>query len=566
MKFDSAEKIQTMTLIREWLVAMALCLCTSTIIVFPFFWRGASSGHDFEFHAASWMDVATQWREGIFYPHWTKWTNHGFGEPRFIFYPPFSWTAGAALSFVMRWKYVPIALAILSQTIAGLAAFALIRRMTSYWYAIFGALCYAANPNALLMIYMRSDYAELLACAFFPLAMLGALQLAGLLKTPGRLQHGSAILLALSYAAVWLSNAPAGVIISYTAAGLFFWAAWTQRNWRILVRGGAGLALGMGLAAFYLAPAAYEQKWVNIGQALSVGLLPAENFLFTKSADVEHTTFNFIASTIALALMLVCGLAAGSIRANRSEGLAAPKCWPALTLMAAGAAVLMFRVTLLLWEHLPKLRFVQFPWRFMSILAMTGACLVAGAAAKRFALLWMAAMLALISVTGVYLERHTWWDPDDLTTMKEAIDEGQGFDGTDEYDPKGDDHSNLPVKAPLAQALPAEAESGEVASIRISRWATNEKKVMVMSHEPVKLALRILNYPAWSVTVNGAAIKPESAEDNGQMIIPLEAGESSVNVKFSRTPDQTVGAGISLGSLLLLVGLATRRKKTAEQG
>jgi hypothetical protein len=565
MNSTSADKTQSSATYCEWTLALVLCLCASVIVVLPFFWKGAASGHDFEFHAASWMDVASQWKEGIFYPHWTKWTNHGFGEPRFIFYPPFSWMLGAALSFLMRWNYVPVAMVILSQTFAGLAAFALIRRLLGGRCAIFGAACYAANPNALLMVYVRSDFAELLACAFFPLVVLSALELAGLLENRRNFEHGAIILFAVSYAAVWLSNAPAGVIASYAMAGLFFWAAMTQKNWRLLVRGGAGLALGLGLAAFYLVPAAYEQKWVNISQALSRGLLPAENFLFTKSADAEHTAFNAIASTIAVGLIVITGLAAGAVVSKRKESRAVEKYWTALAILAGGTSLLMFRFTLPFWEYLPKLRFVQFPWRFMSIVSVSYVCFVAGAAARRFRWVWMAGILALVFGTGVFLVKHTWWDPDDLATMHDAMDEGQGFEGTDEYDPQGDDHSNLPLNASLAQVLPVEGtrtNSWDV-SVQVSRWTTNEKRVRVISPEPVRLALRVLNYPAWRVEVNGAAIKPESAEDDGQMIIPLDAGESQITAKFIRTKDRTAGMGISLASVLLAMGLAMQRKKTS---
>src|ERR1700730_14172976 len=194
---------------RVWSFALVVSLATALAIISPFFWMGNASGHDFSFHVASWMDAAAQWREGILLPRWTDGANHGFGEPRFIFYPPISWMFGAALGLVVPWIFVPAVFIVLTQTLAGLCAFALGRRLFPQRGALVCAVCYAGNPYALLIVYLRSDFAEQLALAFFPVLFLAAAEVLGLLDSQAPSPRRSIVFLAITFAAVWLTNAPA---------------------------------------------------------------------------------------------------------------------------------------------------------------------------------------------------------------------------------------------------------------------------------------------------------------------------------------------------------------------
>jgi uncharacterized membrane protein len=554
--------------IRAWLPAIFISFLISLAIVSPFFWLGNATGHDFQYHAASWLDAAGQWKEGIVYPRWTEWADYGFGEPRFIFYPPFSWMLGASLGSVLPWNHVPIFFILLVQTFAGLSAFALARRLLSERAALFCVACYAANPYALLIVYMRSDFAELLANAFFPLLFLLALQIGDLLGNPASSQRSTTPRVIASFAAVfaavWLSNAPAGVIASYSSFALFGFAAITRKSWQPLLRGVVGLALGFGLASFYILPAAYEQRWVNIAQALSTGLLPSENFLFTIINDPEHTLFNWIASSIAILLMILTGLAALKVRRDVQAGKGAldNRVWMAFLLLAGLATVLMLRFTSPLWAVLPKLRFVQFPWRWMSLLAMVFAVFLGIAMGRRRGWIWAVVTFALIGGTAAVLVERGWWDTQDIPALRAAIANGEGFDGTDEYDPMGDDHTNLPTKSPQAMVMDTDSIPGPNSrpTIHVDRWSPEDKEVSVSAREPFFLGLRLLNYPAWRAEVNGAVVSPRGGDDYNQMIVPVPAGESRVRVRFVRTWDRSLGDGLSLATAFFLLWLGTRRR------
>jgi hypothetical protein len=552
---------QSQARLPSWLIALGVSILASLALLLPFFWLGSASGHDFEFHVASWLDVAYQWKHGVFFPRWTALTNYGFGEPRFIFYPPLSWILGAALSLILPISWVPAAFILLTQTLAGMSAFFLLRRLAGTMSACLGAAFYAANPYALLVSYVRSDFAEQLACAIFPLLLLAALRLAGLLKveTP---KLSAIPLFALPFAAVWLCNAPAGVMASYSMALLFAWAALIQRSWRVVLRGGGGLALGFGLAGFYLLPAAYEQRWVNIGQALSSGLLPGQNFLFTWIADAEHTWFNWISSFCALALILLAALTAlfsGRFANSTKPSNASKPLWSALLLLGSVATLMMLRLTAPFWSLLPKMQFVQFPWRWMSVVAVVCACFLAAAMERRRGWIWFVLAAILSFPLGYFLMQNTWWDPDEMSTQRAAITSGTGYEGVDEYDPLGDDHLDLPKHAPLAKILPGEADGSPgtppSGKIQIETWETNNHKVFVESSASARVALRLLNYPAWQVTVNGKTVPPEKPDDVDQMLVPIEAGQSEIQVRFVRTTDQTAGIALSVFSLLLAAGL-----------
>jgi len=548
-------------------MAAWISLLVAIAAVSPFFFLGTASGHDIAFHMASWLDAAGQWKEGIWLPRWAEWPNYGFGEPRFIFYPPLSWLFGALLGSLLPWEPVAGVFFVCAQTLAGLSAHALLKRLTELrWPPLFGAACFAANPYALVIIYTRSDFAELLAIAFFPLLLLTALRLCEMMKEKRPAGLWEILAFALSFCAIWLSNAPAAVIATYSAAFVFAFASLQKRSLALALRGAAGMTTGFALAGFYLIPAIYEQRWVNIGSALAGGLSPGGNFLYARTSDAEHDAFNRVVSNIAVAILLwvVCA-AALAWRKRQREGSGA-ELFQWLPVSCALCACVMLLVTPLsspLWRLAPELRFVQFPWRWTSVAAVCAVALMTVSARGKLAWLWLAGMLVLIFGSGWYLVKNTWWDTEDMPTLEAAQQSGSGFEGTDEYDSKGDDHTDLPQKEPRARFVSqtSEASHGRGA-IFVDEWTAEHRLLRVVTGRPEQVALRILDYPAWEVLVNGTIAKARHPEGTRQMIVAVPAGQSRIDIRFGRTADRTLGGGLSILSFLGSASALFLRKRS----
>jgi uncharacterized membrane protein len=518
--------------VRFWII-----LAAALMMVAPWMWRGIPSGHDFEFHLNSWMEVAAQWHNHIVLPRWAAQANYGYGEPRFIFYPPFSWTLGALLGLLLPWKLAPAAYVVCVLALAGCAMFVLAREYLPPTDALFAALFYPLNPYHIVIVYWRSAYAELLAAALLPLVLLFILRL----ERGGR---SATICLALVMAAGWYSNAPAAVMINYSAAILVGVVAWRLRSPRVLLQGSFAILVAAGLAAFYILPAAYEQRWIQISQVLSPGVRPQDNFLFTTISDADHNRFNLLASLIAIS-EIVTGLASILVLLRRRSLHLAQL---VLFAWAAFAIVLMLSPTLLLYRYLPELQFVQLPWRWLLCLNVPLALLLPMAFRRWPArTLICAAMLAVIAIVWVKVQ-PPWWDKAADITEMQQFQHGPGYEGTEEYVPTAGDAYEVDKNArKVTYDGPGSAQ------LHVLQWAPEFRFLTAEVTQPGALIMRLFNYPAWKVDVNDREADPSARDVTGQMVIPVGAGKNYVLISFRRSWDRTAGAWISF---LTLIGVA----------
>ena len=232
--------------------------------------------------------------------------------------------------------------------------------------------------------------------------------------------------------------------------------------------------MGLLLAGVYIVPAAYEQAWVNIDQAVSAGFRPAENFLFTWILDPEHNLVNLEISAVAVLMITLTGIGAVvSHHRTRSSRFI----WIAMFALAVISALLMFPVSGCVWQFAPKLRFVQFPWRWLLPLGVSLAFFLGETVAtSRRRLAVALGCVALLAGTGVLIARATYWDSDDLEDILAAVSSGQGYEGTYEYCTRGGDQTDLPRAVALGCAVAGRAQpkrrrsTGSRSSRAVGRW------------------------------------------------------------------------------------------------
>jgi hypothetical protein len=555
------------------------------IAVAPLIAHGCSCGHDFEFHLQSWLDASAQLRHGTFDPAWTISAAWNAGEPRFIFYPPLSWMLGAVLTLLLPFPAVPIAFTAIVLFGAAVSMYILARDYASSPIAILAAAIYIAGPYMLFTAFERTAYGELLAAIWLPWLLLSAL------RTQPRI-----VGLALSLALLWLSNAPAAVIGVYVVlviAVLRIAHALLIKNTacaaQLLARFAAGGALGLALPAFYLLPAAYERRYIQVAMVIIPNLRVDDNFLFGHTGDRPHDAVLHTASLIAIIMLVATTLALlcawfTQRTPNRSTIPARPRLPLILAALTACIVFLLTPLSLPLWHHLPELAFLQFPWRMLSILGVILALAIAFAlrhisSTKSIAV--AATVAAFLFVAGMSArDISTFRQPcevlDSPSARAQLFRTHHGVEPTDEYTPTDADNDVLrwddpaywldpnptgfaPNTVPNPAATIINYDTPPPVTQTVSGTAPHHL-VLTLPHADV-LVFNLRDYPNWQLFRNGTLITERLQRDDGLLAVELPPGRSVIDLRWHRSWDELTGDLITLAALLILA-IALLRART----
>ena len=579
------------TLDHHLLLLLMLGLWALTPLTAPGYFYEAHDGRHSVFYLIQ-FDAAI--RDGALWPRWAMHHIQGYGYPTFLIQAPLGFYlaelfvllgAGYTLAVKLTW--------VTGFLLGGWGMY----RLVVYWLrsertgegvrlaGLVAGLVYIFIPYHLVDIYVRAALNDSLLLAWFPWVFLAFDRLIGAGLSPGwqRRLALAALCLAgalLTHTFALISFAPLLVTFVLFRLGLAWHDAPAQRFGRIGLAGVAGLG-ALLLSASFLLPLLVEGRhlqqqvyvtdtydfrnhFVYLGQFFS----PAWGFGYSDDAQGAGDGMSFQVGAPALIL----GMAALFLLARRTKGRAY------LVYLSSISIVLLLLMTPLatpVWNAIPALAVIQFPWRLLALAIFTLSGL-AGLAIWQIGSPAISASqnggplligLLVIFASAGYIQTplqpiEPWREdgraifqferehPDMLAYtewVKQPLTESP-MSAQYAADAYREDYSDNGLLARLAIVR----GRGEVRS-NYSRGSSMGGVVRIM--EPATVRIHLLYFPGWQVRIDGVVVEHRVSDPHGLIEISVPVGEHRIDARMTSTPVRRLGTRIAWGTMVVVIGL-----------
>lgn len=524
--------------------------------------------------------------DGHFPARWMPDANYGYGYPFFNFYAPLSIYVTVLFRF---WGFDFVTAIKLAQLSAFLLAawgiFVLSQRwFRSNWAGLLSAVAYTVAPFHLVNVYVRGDsLAEFWAMAFYPLIILAADNLFLPQGESGqRWRMKKTAVLAVAYAGLILSHNISALIFSPFLL-LFILLRWWGARGSEIPRIGANdsvhgvhmllpvffaLLLALGLSAWFFVPALAEQSLATLAP-VTAGYFHYSNHF--RSVNLIQGTLlfdygveggNAFRMGLAQAVFAVLGAVTALVLIIRGQ-LEAPMRLLFVLLTLIISTLMITPLSRLLWDQLPLLALVQFPWRFLSIQAFAGALAVGAISFWRGRRLFVPLVCLILlgtSLIGLRTDHLVVGDADVTALGLAQYEWFTGNIGTTvsaEYLPP----SVEPRPFSSAWLLSGERNQlnvleGALLSAHIDkREATQQTWQINAGPNGATVQLPTLLWPGWRAELDSREIHLQPSEGSGLIQLFVPAGAHELSVSLSRTPVRLVAELLSLAALGVLLFL-----------
>jgi hypothetical protein len=589
------------------IIVLAVCL----LAAYPYLSRPSLPLEtDAELHVIRTAELSRLLRAGEFYPRWAPDFYYGYGYPIFNYYAPLSYFVAAGLTLVPG---VDVVLAvkivfIVGLLAAGLGMYVLVRVQWGERSGIVAAAAYVYAPYVQYIDpYARGVLAESVGLALFPWVMWAFLALfSSVAERPGmprratwwwRLPLAAALLSALICAHNLLGLVSCTILGAWICWGWIVWLVTRHRHLplnesragdpRSLVRVAAAVGLGVALSAFFWLPVVLERDAVQYTNLVSVGghydfrnhfLSLSELLRPTLRLDLGATEpaylFNLGTVQWITGFLGALSLLAPGTRA-RSSGLF----W---ALAALALTILMLPISSVVWETVPLMPFLQFPWRLLGPLAACLAVLSGVAVASLEALgtprltTWAAAgILGLILILAVPLTYPPEWPAEFGATdpwgilQRELEGRWLGTTSTGDYVPAGVAVVPRPnsqvVESYRAGGLPDRVNRATLPAGTTVTLDPAQDRPLIWSYQihgrsPFVFRLFQFYFPGWTATLDGRPVPIELAKPEGFITVDVPSGSHRLVVAFGDTPVRAVAWMVSGAALMISLILVSRAR------
>lgn len=563
----------------------------------PLFVNQLTCSDDSAFHIGRAVNLEALMDSGHFFPRWSPYMVHGYGYPFFNYYAPLTSYMLVALHKLglIYTAAFHVALFLCLWT-AGLATYALAREWWGETGGLASAVVYLTAPYFAYDTLFRGNLAESFALALPPLilfmvhrALKTEIRDSTLRVEIGRFTWSLGA--ALSFAALMLTHNATALMVTPLVVAYIALLAYLQRSPRALIHGGSILAFGLALSAYFWLPAITETSLVQTDKLLVPPIFTYyTNYITSGELLAEPSVIDPLlinpspakAVGLVTVILAVAGLgvvlwkwrtARADLRGlrfatNASQDPAGlSQLWFAFWLLLATLfyAFLTLSASRFIWDSLPLINFIQFPWRMLAPATLCAA-LLAGAAVqwlpKRAWLIGSA--ICLVAALG----NLSWWYPRYCAPFKdstvadtlqyELATSTLGTTAKGEYLPRT--VKAVPEDLSVATAVINGQEPTYLTSLaaNFSVTVTNADplnyEAQVTTAAPAMLTFNQFDFPGWVVKVDGQPTLISPAPDTGLITFEAPAGEHQVSIEFSNTPLRTAAIAISLLALVVTLG------------
>ncbi|GEM_PF-213130 len=607
----------------HWSLIIVNCslIIIGLILAAPLLQNAALCLDDAALHVYRTIALDRALRDGLLYPRWFPDLAYGYGFPFFNYREPLGYYLVELVHLLGA--SVPLALNLVlagSLIASGLTMNLWISDIFDRPAGFVAALVTMAAPYTVLDSLVRANLPEAIALALMPFILWAFRRL---LLRGGRKYFALAV---LSFAALLLTHnisslifVPVLVVYIFVLRGAYFvvpgaCSASAARTSAKPPRG-THYALRFTLLAFILALALTAFFWLPAlieGQSAQLYLTHTArgndyHFNFATAAEVFGPPDPSDPALLNPPLRIALGWAQivlGVLGVVLIKRLTSREQRAHVVGAALAAAIFIFMtlpISQPVWDTLPLIRFVQFPWRFVGR-AILPSALLAGAATyavfhsslvtrhsslvtlhsslftrhsslfTRYSLLIILTLPALLSATPLLYPRICASATTLTITDVFAYEHATGNIGVD---PLG---AYLPVtvkERPTSSSLEAQYAAHEIAQrldrsalpagtkIIAERYSPNRAEIEIDVPHAFQATYLTFDFPGWTVKLDGQPVPIVPSDPNGLITFAVPAGRHAITVSFEDTPIRTLANVILLAALIVFCVVMVRWPRTA---